>query len=123
MVLAILSTKNDTRKNILWELSMDASEKAKGWGLSAVLFEQEIKPRRRDIRNVSTSLHGLQHQPQSELLKTWSELQKEYRPRTPLGRKLLKIRKEIVASGSRLLTWDEIETEIALRRCGVEEEL
>jgi len=39
-----------------------------------------------------------------------------YRARTDLGQRLRKIRLRIVASGIRLLSWDEIEKEIAERR-------
>lgn len=44
------------------------------------------------------------------------DLIQEYQPRTPLGHRLWEIRKRIVASGERLLTWDEIEDEVARRR-------
>ena len=37
-------------------------------------------------------------------------------PRTPLGKRLLRIRERIVASGEPLLSWIEIEHEIAERR-------
>jgi hypothetical protein len=33
--------------------------------------------------------------------------------RSPLGEKLVKIREEIVASGAPLLSWDELDQEIA----------
>jgi hypothetical protein len=39
-----------------------------------------------------------------------------YKPRTSLGQKLLRIRERIIASGERLLSWDEIEQEIAAQR-------
>lgn len=39
-----------------------------------------------------------------------------YRPRTPLGRRLMKLRAQIVASGEPLLGWDDIEREVAERR-------
>jgi hypothetical protein len=37
-------------------------------------------------------------------------------PRTPLGEQLAQVRKRIVASGEPLLSWDEIEHDIADRR-------
>jgi hypothetical protein len=37
-------------------------------------------------------------------------------PRTPLGKKLLEIRRRIVASGRLLLTWENIEKEIIEQR-------
>jgi hypothetical protein len=37
-------------------------------------------------------------------------------PRTPLGERLLRIRERIVASGEPLLSWAEIEREVAERR-------
>ena len=42
-----------------------------------------------------------------------------YVPRTPLGARLMEIRKRIVASGQPLLDWDEIEREGAQRRGGI----
>ena len=41
-----------------------------------------------------------------------------FKPRTPLGRKLLAIRNRIIAAGLPLLTREEIEKEIADRRGG-----
>jgi hypothetical protein len=41
-----------------------------------------------------------------------------FRPRTPLGKKLLAIRNNIIADGLPLLTREEIEREIAERRGG-----
>jgi hypothetical protein len=38
------------------------------------------------------------------------------RPRTLLGKQLSRIRARIVASGEPLLSWNEIEEEIAVRR-------
>ena len=38
------------------------------------------------------------------------------RPRTPLGKQLLRIRERIIASGEPLMSWNEIEEEIAERR-------
>ena len=40
----------------------------------------------------------------------------EYEPRTELGRKLVRLRKEIEQSGVPLLDWDDLEREIAERR-------
>jgi hypothetical protein len=37
-------------------------------------------------------------------------------PRTPLGKKLLEIRRRIVASGCPLLSWEDIEREIMEQR-------
>ena len=39
-----------------------------------------------------------------------------YKPKTRLGKKLWEIRKRIVASGTPLLGWEEIEKEVAERR-------
>jgi hypothetical protein len=44
----------------------------------------------------------------------------EYQPRTELGRKLLAIRKKIVASGAPLLSWEEISEEVGRRRRQIE---
>ncbi len=40
----------------------------------------------------------------------------EYKPRTPLGRRLMAVRARIIASGTKLLSWDEIERELMERR-------
>jgi hypothetical protein len=42
----------------------------------------------------------------------------EYVPQTPLGQRLWQIRQEIVESGEPLLSWDDIEREVAERRGG-----
>ena len=39
-----------------------------------------------------------------------------YTPRTPLGARLLEIRRRVVSSGAPLLDWDALEREIAERR-------
>ena len=39
-------------------------------------------------------------------------------PRTSLGRRLWAIRRGIVASGTSLLSWEEIDREIAIRQGG-----
>jgi hypothetical protein len=41
-----------------------------------------------------------------------------YEPRTPLGHRLWELRKQIIASGERLLSWEEIEREVAERKGG-----
>ena len=58
-------------------------------------------------------------------MKTDSEITREatsepesFTPRTPLGKKLLAIRNNIIADGLPLLTREEIEREIAERRGG-----
>ena len=43
-----------------------------------------------------------------------------YTPKTELGKKLLAIRAKIVASGTPLLNWEEIEEEVAARRGGLQ---
>ena len=42
-----------------------------------------------------------------------------YVPRTELGRRLLALRRTYVQGGGRLLSWDEIDAEVRLRRGGV----
>jgi hypothetical protein len=43
-----------------------------------------------------------------------------YTPKTALGEKLFAIRERIVAGGAHLLSWEEIEKEVAARRGGHE---
>ncbi len=45
-------------------------------------------------------------------------LRQSYQPRTKLGQRLWELRSKIVASGANLLSWDEIEEEVADRREG-----
>ena len=45
----------------------------------------------------------------------WQELT-AYRPKTPLGQKLWKIRERIIASGEPLLSWEAIEHELDTQR-------
>ena len=47
---------------------------------------------------------------------TRNEIDQTTSPRTPLGERLLRIRRDIVVSGEPLLSWREIEHEIAERR-------
>ncbi len=42
--------------------------------------------------------------------------ERSFRPRTTLGKRLWDIRARIVASGEKLLDWDEVEQELAKRR-------
>jgi len=44
-----------------------------------------------------------------------------YKPKTPLGQRLCKIRERIVASGTPLLEWEDIECEIADSRAPYDE--
>jgi hypothetical protein len=46
---------------------------------------------------------------------------KDFQPKTPLGRRLWELRKRIVASGEPLLDWDDLERELAERRGGIRE--
>lgn len=39
-----------------------------------------------------------------------------FTPRTTLGKRLLEIRNRLIASGERLLNWEEIDAEVAARR-------
>jgi hypothetical protein len=48
---------------------------------------------------------------------------RSYTPRTALGRKLWTLRQQMVASGSPLLRWNELESEIAERRGEWEKEV
>lgn len=53
--------------------------------------------------------------------KPTAPMEEEFQPRTPLGRRLWELRKEIVASGEPLLDWDGIEREVTERRGGISE--
>jgi len=45
-----------------------------------------------------------------------ADAESPYQPETALGRMLLAIRAKVVASGEPLLSWKEIEREVAKRR-------
>jgi len=47
-----------------------------------------------------------------------SEQPLTYTPQTPLGEKLLALRARIIAEGEPLLSWEEVQQEIASRRGG-----
>lgn len=40
----------------------------------------------------------------------------DYKPRTPLGERLWRLRQEILKTGEPLLDWDDLEKEVAERR-------
>ena len=67
----------------------------------------------------NTSETGLEDHEARRAESTWQEAI-SYKPRTPLGQKLMRIRERIVASGGRLLSWEEIEYEIAAWRGEIE---
>jgi hypothetical protein len=64
---------------------------------------------------LSPPLTGLKDSSAKSAEPLWQEAI-SYKPRTPLGQKLMRIRERIVASGGRLLSWEEIEYEIAALR-------
>ena len=64
---------------------------------------------------LSPPLTGLKDSSVKSAEPLWQEAI-SYKPRTPLGQKLMRIRERIVASGGRLLSWEEIEYEIAAWR-------
>ena len=66
-------------------------------------------PRKSSSSAVKTRNNGKTHTINEDYSAT-------YKAKTPLGKKLIEIRKRIVASGEHLLTWDELEKEIARMR-------
>lgn len=51
----------------------------------------------------------------SSVIEEWKLLAKR-QPRTALGQRLVQLREQIIRSGTPLLSWDEIEREVADRR-------
>ena len=49
-----------------------------------------------------------------------NEVVVEWQPQTALGRRLWEIRKQIIATGEPLLSWADLERELAERRGGIE---
>jgi hypothetical protein len=53
-------------------------------------------------------------------MRDQSQAQEKFpKPRTPLARKMLELRREYIAEGGRLLSLDEINSELARRRGGL----
>lgn len=55
-------------------------------------------------------------------LKVEEDAPDDFQPKTEFGRRLLEIRKQIVASGEPLLDWEGIQREVAERRGGVQQD-
>lgn len=73
-----------------------------------------------DTRNrVSISLRGFSSHHHADAEKRWSEFAK-LRPRTALGRRLWALRQQIVASGAKLLSAEEVVNEVKQRRGEIE---
>ena len=94
---------------------LDSSCKSPFWFLSpgSKMSEKEkILSSKIDITQGDISENGFKDFLAKLTESIWQELT-AYKPRTPLGQKLLSIRERVVASGERLLSWEEIEQEIA----------
>jgi len=77
-----------------------------------------------DWDDLEREIAGWQESVSEEVMTDASEkpkvpVEEEFQPRTPLGRRLWELRKQIVASGKPLLDSDGIEREVAERRGGV----
>jgi hypothetical protein len=68
---------------------------------------------------LSPPLPGLKDSPAKSAEPLWQEAI-SFRPRTLLGKRLWGIRERIVASRKPLLSWEEIEQEIAAQRGEIE---
>ena len=103
---------------LLPQFTQDVSIRASGWFLSASGLDPqtwfaEVPPD--FLRPIS--MGGLTApMPISSPAETYQARSTPYQPRTPLGRRLWEIRAQIVASGERLLSWEEVEQELAERR-------
>jgi hypothetical protein len=103
---------------IIPQISNDVSHLAALWFFSDGLSLPEAKefvltaiyPGHFDI-----SVGGLEDHGPGRAASDWQEAI-SYRPRTPLGQRLLEMRSRIVSSGEILMGWKEIEEEVAARR-------
>ena len=68
---------------------------------------------------LSSPLTGLKDSSAKSAEPLWQGTM-SYKPRTSLGQKLLRIRERIIGSGERLLSWDDIDQEIAAKRGQIE---
>ena len=95
----------------------DMSDLANGWAVKAVGFDQDSW----DLEITSDSnihdvaIRGLDSSVNKRVEAEWQKYLAD-QPRTVLGYRLQNIRAKIIASGRTLLSWDEIEHEIAERR-------
>jgi hypothetical protein len=102
---------------ILPQLVHDTSNMARAWFLRTTGFDPETW----NVQLLSaptpssTAATGLNLATSGATETYWQSLL-AYQPRTPLGQRLWNIRARIIASGERLLTWEEIDHELAERR-------
>jgi hypothetical protein len=99
------------------QLVSDVSSMARGWFLGAAGIQLDtclVGPKSYH-EPASTAVGGLDPEPSRFEENHWRILV-ERRPRTSLGERLREIRTKIIASGEPLLTWDDIDKELAERR-------
>jgi hypothetical protein len=107
------------REAILFpQLAQDTSVLANGWFISASGLNNErwywVWPPEWSSSPIATAGLNL---PEPSLPPRRAEAT-VYEPRTPLGRRLMELRAQIVASGEHLLDWDDVSREVAERRGG-----
>lgn len=103
-------------EQILETAENDSSANAPGWFLEPA----GLSSRPQSVAPPIGELAAAEHEPlysdySLEAIHTWRSLL-AYHPKTNLGFKLLELRKQIVASGIRLLDADQISDELATRR-------
>jgi hypothetical protein len=62
------------------------------------------------------TLQGDREVPAADTTQSPGDQPPDYMPKTPLGQRLWEIRTRLLASGERLLGWEEIEREVSERR-------
>ena len=68
-----------------------------------------------NFKDVEKSMSGTMPAETAPITSSLSD-RAAYQPRTKLGKRLWELRSQIVASGVKLLDWDEIEQEVTERR-------
>jgi len=118
MRVASLSVTKTLEIFVLPQIIEDLSCKASHWFFSAGLSlhnGEEILSTAVDSTNFYIALTGLEDRSAKSTESLWKEVI-SYKPKTALGQKLWKIRERILTSGEPLLTWEEIDQEIATQR-------
>ena len=101
---------------LLLAIQSDLSEFNKGWIKQALGCAIIVEiPRTIHFVGSSTSNSGLDAEPALQANKYWESIG-EYKPKTAFGKKLWEMRRKNIASGARLLTWDQIAEEKARLR-------
>ncbi len=98
-----------------------------GWHSTVMQIQEKVKananpPASLQVRSayfignsITIARSGREH----EAAPVTDSVSRDYRPRTPLGEKLLALRRAYISQGGRLLDADQLDHEMRMRRGGV----